>query len=255
IKHGPDGAWQLLVTPGTYQRDSDFLEYLLFQLIDTLQGGGRQKNVRPIEYVGELLLRKLLGTTLSGMTSAQRLDLFPSPGLGRWARRLGLGGSQAQERTQFLIDALKRPVPVQAGAVRRACQDAGVEAQRACDAVGQYVEQTAAHNTAGMMRRHVLQGFARAVLLNDEADLANFLTYGFAELEFHVRPTRQDLVLALFKVLTDVFRSLKTPVVVAFDQLEDLLLARRSDDSHKTAEAFFAGIVQVMHQIDGLLFL
>ena len=62
-------------------------------------------------------------------------------------------------------------------------------------------------------------------------------------------------MLALFKVLTEVFRGLKTPVVVAFDQLEDLLLARRTDDAHKTAEAFFAGIVQVMHQIDGLCFL
>src|SRR5881628_1702001 len=28
IKHGGDGAWQLLVTPGTYQKDADFLEYL-----------------------------------------------------------------------------------------------------------------------------------------------------------------------------------------------------------------------------------
>src|SRR5947209_17179905 len=36
IKHGPEGTWQLLVTPGTYQRDVDFLEYLLFQVIDTL---------------------------------------------------------------------------------------------------------------------------------------------------------------------------------------------------------------------------
>ena len=62
-------------------------------------------------------------------------------------------------------------------------------------------------------------------------------------------------MLALFKVLTEVFRSLKIPVVVAFDQLEDLLLARRSDDAHRTAESFFAGIVQVMHQIDGLCFL
>src|SRR5262249_45356834 len=53
----------------------------------------------------------------------------------------------------------------------------------------------------------------------------------------------------------EVFRGLKIPVVVAFDQLEDLLLARRSDDAHRIAEAFFAGIVQVMHQIDGLCFL
>src|SRR5206468_2965257 len=125
----------------------------------------------------------------------------------------------------------------------------------AFDLLSAYVQKTEAHNTAGLMRRHIFQGFAKAALLRDESDLANFLTYGFAELEFHVRPTRQDLVLALFKVLTEVFRSLKTPVVVAFDQLEDLLLARRSDDAHRTAEAFFAGIVQVMHQIDGLCFL
>ena len=61
IKHGRDGAWQLLVTPGAYQKDTDFLEYLLFQFIDTLLGGGKQKNTRPLEYVGEQLVRRLLG--------------------------------------------------------------------------------------------------------------------------------------------------------------------------------------------------
>jgi hypothetical protein len=105
------------------------------------------------------------------------------------------------------------------------------------------------------MRRHIQEGFVRSVLLGDESDLANFLTYGFAELEFQVRPSRQELVLALFKALMDGFRDLKIPVVVAFDQLEDLLLARRTDDAHKVAEAFFAGIVQALHHIDGMCFL
>ena len=41
IKHGTEGAWQLLVTPGVYQKDTDFLEYLLYQIVDTLLGGGR----------------------------------------------------------------------------------------------------------------------------------------------------------------------------------------------------------------------
>src|SRR5262249_56388628 len=95
----------------------------------------------------------------------------------------------------------------------------------------------------------------RAVLMGDESDLATFLTYGFAELDFQVRPSRQDLVLALFKVLMNVLQGLRVPVVFAFDQLEDLLLARRSDDAHKVAEAFFAGIVQAMHQLDGIAFL
>src|SRR3954449_10198873 len=58
IKHGPEGAWQLLVTPGVYQKDTEFLEYLLFQVIDTLLGGGKQKGARPLEFVGEELTRR-----------------------------------------------------------------------------------------------------------------------------------------------------------------------------------------------------
>jgi hypothetical protein len=257
IKHGGGGPWQLLVTPGVYQKDSDFLEYLLFQIIDALLGGGRQKGVRPLEYIGDQLVRRGLAAALRELSPAEKVELFPPPGLGRWARRLGLGTQQAGERADWLAENLagaatfaRTPAPL-----APALQEAGLSPQKAYDLLAAHARKTEAHNTAGLMRRHVVQGFARAVLLGDEAELAGFLTYGFAELEFHVRPTRQDLVLALFKVLTEVFRSLKTPVVVAFDQLEDLLLARRSDDAHKTAEAFFAGIVQVMHQIDGLCFL
>jgi hypothetical protein len=267
IKHGSEGAWQLLVTPGTYQKDTDFLEYLLFQVIDTLLGGGKQKGTRPLEFVGEALVRRLLGTALGALTPAERLELFPAPGLGRWTRRLGLGSTQAQERTQWLLDNLAKPVtsaafasgPNRKGAhgskLARLCSEASLNQEQACSILCAYVERTETHNTAGLMRRHIYQGFARAVLLGDEADLASFLTFGFAELEFHVRPTRQDLVLALCKVLMEVFLSQKIPVVVAFDQLEDLLLARRNDDAHRIAEAFFAGIVQAMHQIDGICFL
>src|SRR5262249_12440176 len=123
------------------------------------------------------------------------------------------------------------------------------------DLVVQHIGRTEPHNTAGLMRRHILEGFARSVFLGDESDLATFLTYGFAELDFQVRPSRQDLVLALFKSLMGVLQQLRIPVVIAFDKLEDLLLARRSDDSHRTAESFFAGVVQAMHQLDGIAFL
>jgi hypothetical protein len=267
IKHGSDGnwateAWQLLVTPGVYQKDTDFLEYLLFQLIDTLLGGGKQKGARPLEFVSEELVRGLLCSALTALTPSERLDLFPAPGLGRWTKRLGLGGSQAQERTQWLLDSLGKAAGAslnsamrQGGAIRHACGEAGLDLAKACELVCQHAEKTAAHSSAGLMRRHIYQGFARGALLGDEADLANFLTFGFAELDFQVRPTRQDLVLSLFKTLMDIFRGLKIPIVVAFDQLEDLLLARRTDDSHRVAEAFFAGIVQAMHQIDGICFL
>src|SRR5438270_12041991 len=100
IKHGPEGAWQLLVTPGTFQKDTDFLEYLLFQVIDTLLGGGKQKGARPLEFVSEELARQLLHSALTALPRERRMDLFPAPGLGRLARKLGLGSGQAEERTQ-----------------------------------------------------------------------------------------------------------------------------------------------------------
>jgi len=257
IKHGPDGSWQLLVTPGTYQKDTDFLEYLLFQVIDTLLGGGKQKGKRPLEFVSEDLGRRLLYQALAAANRDEQMEMFPAPGLGRWTRLLGLGATQAQERTQWLMENLARPGTYAGGfaPLRRIIAEGSLAEERACDLVARYVERTEPHNTAGLMRRRIHQGFARTAILGDEADLANFLTYGFAELDFKVQPSRQDLVLALFKVLMEVFLSLKIPVVAAFDQLEDLLLVRRQDDGHRIAEAFFAGIVQAMHQIDGICFL
>ncbi len=254
IKHGGSGPWQLLVTPGVYQKDTDFLEYLLFQIIDTLLGGGQQKGQRPLDYVGEQLVRRHLGKALRELTSEEKVDLFPPPGIGRWARKLGIGHAQAGERCEWLAEALagvanvsRMPTPLP-----QALADAGLTPAKAYELLCAYVIKSETHNTHGHMRRAIYQGFAKAVLLRDEADIANFLTNGFAEIEFQIRPTRQDLVLALFKVLMELFRGLRAPVVVAFDQLEDLLLARRTDDVHRIAEAFFAGIVQVMHQVDGL---
>lgn len=257
IKHGMEGNWQLLVTPGSYQRDTDFLEYLLFQLLDTLLGGGKQRNSRPLEYVGEQLIRMLLSRTLADLSSEERLDLFPPPGLGWIAKTFGLGSTQALERTQWLIDALSRPSQdaKSPGMVRKLCDEAGLTCNRAFELVCDYVDRTSGHDAAAMMRHAILQGFARSVLLQDETELASFLTYGFAELDFKMHPCRQDLVLALFKAMMGVMQELRLPVVIAFDQLEDLLLARRNDDAHKTAETFFAGIVKAMHQLDGISFL
>src|SRR3954467_7088127 len=185
IKHGTSGQWQLLVTPGVYQKDPDFLEYLLFQIIDTLLGGGKQKGVRPLEYVGEQLVRRQLGVALRELAPDEKVELFPPPGLGRWARRLGLGTQQAAERADWLAENLsgysnfaRMPTPLP-----QALSEAGLSPQRAFDLVTAYANRTEAHNTAGLMRRHILAGFAKAALLKDESDLASFLTYGFAELE------------------------------------------------------------------------
>ncbi|QVL30480.1 hypothetical protein KIH39_16655 [Telmatocola sphagniphila] len=256
IKHGSDSTWQMLVTPGVFQKDADFLEYLLFQIIDTLLSGGEQRGKRPLQYIGEMLTRRLMTLALRDLSPEEKLDLFPPPGLGRWTRRLGLGHSQAQERCQWLMENLSGTSGSRSNLpIDQAIEEAGLTVEHVYEFLGAYLDRTEGHSTSGLMRRAIYRCVVKAFLLKDESELAEFLTYGFAELDFAVRPTRQDLVLALFKTLMEAFRTLKTPVVIAFDQLEDLLLARRTDDAHQIAEAFFAGIVRIMHQIDGLCFL
>jgi hypothetical protein len=256
IKHGQQGAWQLLITPGTFQKDTDFLEYLLFQVIDTLLSGGKLKGQRPLNYVSEELGRRLLLSTIRAMSAAEQSDLFPAPGIGKWFRKFGLGSAQDQERVNWLIEQLTRAgYNPNIGPLRRTCAEVNLDADRTCELVWQYLDRTETHNTAGVMRRHIYRGLVRAALLGDESELANFLTYGFAEIDYKVKPSRQELVLSLFRVLMEAFQSLKIPVVIAFDQLEDLLLVRRTEDGHKIAEAFFAGLVQAMHQLDGICFL
>jgi len=254
IKHGQHDDWQLLITPGTFQKDTDFLEYLLFQLIDTLLGGGKQQGRRPFEYLSEEIGRRLLLRAIGAMSPTEQMELFPAPALGRWMRKLGLGGSQTQERVQWLCEQLNRSAH-SATPLKKICADVNLDGEKTCELVWTHLDRTEAHNTAGLMRRHVYHGLMRAALLGDESELANFLTYGFAEIDYKVKPSRQELVLSVFRVLLEVLQSLKVPVVIAFDQLEDLLLARRTDDGRKVAESFFAGLVQAMHQLDGICYL
>lgn len=252
LKHGPAQGWQLVVTPGTYQKGTDFPEYVLFQVIDTLLTGGKQKGKRPIEFIGEELTKRYLRQTLEAMPANERANYFGGASLSRWVRKLGIGQSQGEERCQWLLETISKPNGMP---VRQACQEAQLDMEKMCDAISSYVDANEPRATLGQMRRRIIQGFVLATLLHQETVLADFLTDGFARLDFQVRPGRADLVLSLFKALMDMMLALKVPVVVAFDQLEDLLLVRRTEDAHKISESFFAGIVQLMHRIDGLCFL
>ena len=106
---GPGSCWS---RPAPTRRTREFLEYLLFQLIDTLLGGGKQKGARPLEFVGEELVRRLLRRrrcrscrASSGSTCSRRPAWAAGRASSAWA------ASQAQERTQWLLDSLARPTP------------------------------------------------------------------------------------------------------------------------------------------------
>ncbi|HMO34922.1 MAG TPA: hypothetical protein PKA06_02665, partial [Gemmatales bacterium] len=124
LKHGPTQGWQLVVTPGTYQKGTDFPEYVLFQIIDTLLTGGKQKGKRPIEFIGEELTRRYLRQTLESMQAHERIHYFGGASLSRWVRKLGLGQAQSEERCNWLLEQLSKSHGMP---IRQACQEAQLD--------------------------------------------------------------------------------------------------------------------------------
>ena len=188
-------------------------------------------------------------------TSEEKVDLFPPPGLGRWARRLrhrprpgqpnGPSGSPRACRGHANVSRMPTPLP-------QALAEAGTRPRRKpsnCFALtseernAQHARPDAPRHLSGLRQGRAPARRSRARQLPDlRLRRARF-------------PGPPDAAGPRARALQSADGGLprfEAPVVVAFDQLEDLLLARRTDDVHKIAEAFFAGIVQVMHQIDGL---
>ena len=129
----PSGAWQLLVTPGTYQKDTEFLEYLLFQIIDTLLGGGKQK--------GTPAARVRRRGTGPPAARARRCAALTPARAARPVPRAGPGPLGAQARPgqprrprsgpQWLLDSLaagRRPSPGRRCRSRGRCAEAGLDA-------------------------------------------------------------------------------------------------------------------------------
>src|SRR5262249_57376402 len=79
--------------------------------------------------------------------------------------------------------------------VNRLCADAGLGVEDALKIIIDFTERSGSRDTLGQMRRRFDQGLARAMLTGDESDLAGFLTHGFADMPYQVRPGRQALVL------------------------------------------------------------
>lgn len=237
LKHGPGVAPRLFVTPGTFRvdtasKDSSFVEYVLYQLINVVLGGAEQRGDRPLRYVGHRVTRLAWAHWLEAEdTNADELmshevgaDLFG---------RLGQG-------TESLSETL--------AAVK-------LDPKTVLTAWSDWLVRHEPRDLKGAFRRRLLVGFATAAALGDESDLADFLTDGFADVAFLVKPTRAQLTLSLLQALVEVVVRSGIPIAVAFDQLEELLYGQTEDEIRRASDGFFGGIVQVMSQVPGLVLL
>lgn len=253
LKHGPGVPPQLFVTPGTFRidaggQDSSFIEYMLYQLINVLMSADEQRGVRPLVYVGEQLCRRVLADAVGNREPQDRLELMPVSSLRRWALKFGLGMSGAQATFDaFLVGLREGQLPCRALA-----NQANLDPEKLTAITLDLLQKREARDLKGEFRKRIISGFVRATLLDDEAELADFLTDGFADVAFLVRPTRTQLTLSLMQALTELIVGSGIPIAIAFDQLEELLYGQTDDAIRRASDAFFGGVVQVMSQVPGL---
>lgn len=252
LKHGPGVAAQLFVTPGTFRVDangqeSSFLEYFLYQLINVLLAGGEQRGIRPIQYVGEQITRRTLREAIDGFDDRERHELASGPagGLLGWLKRRNhpVGNS---------LDQLKQQLADPSVSCAAAVVAAELDPSRLAAAVDLFLDRHESRDLKGEFRKRIAGGFVRAILTRDETGLADFLTDGFTEVPFVVRPSRAQLTMSLLQALTEMIVGVGIPIAIAFDQLEELLYGQSDDEIRRSSDAFFGGIVQLMSQMPGL---
>lgn len=240
IKHRPGVPPQLFITPGTFRTDagaeSSFLEYVLYQFISVLLAGAEQRGVRPLVYVGEHLTRRALMDSLNQIPE----DAPPK-------RRWPLTG-KAGDDFSTLLDRLR----VEPRPCRTLVQETGADADRLVQIVCEFLDRKEPRDLKGAFRRRVTEGFVRATLLGDESDLSDFLTDGFADVKFIVKPTRTQLTLSMLQALVELIVGSGIPVAAGFDQLEELLYGQTDAEVRRASDAFFGGVVQLMSQCPGL---
>ena len=257
LKHGPANEPRLFVTPGTFRadaggRDSSFIEYLLYQLISVLLSADEQRGARPLAYVGERLTRRMLTQTIADLDAPARHDLVESGGLGRLLGPLDPRRRRAGKTLDRFVHQLENSSATASTTCRVVALEANLDPDRLTTAALEHLEQHDARDLKGTLRKRLLAGFIRATLLDDEADLADFLTDGFADAAVGPRPGRAQLTLSLLQALTELIVGTGIPVAVAFDQLEELLYGQTDEEVRRCSDAFFGGIVQLMSQVPGL---
>ena len=162
IKHGTEGAWQLLVTPGTYQKDTEFLEYLLFQSSTRCWAAASRRAPGRWSSSASSWCGGCSAQALAALTPAAAARPVPGAGpgpLGAAARpgqrrrpRSGRSGCSTRlaRPAPLPFQAGGRPPGLRRGRPRRRSRPASWSCA--------HIERTEAHNTAGLMRRHILPG-------------------------------------------------------------------------------------------------
>jgi hypothetical protein len=248
------GSESLVVVADHFSPGLDAVDFFLWQIVNHLLAG-RGPGAPLLRVLAERVTARLLGEALRRLPPTAQVHLIPAR--GTWERlRLWSGSAKlAEARLAALRDlAAHCDAPV-ASDLAGACRASSLHPQRAWEEVDAHLERTEPRDAAGCLRRRLYAALARLALLGDREAIEDFLTGGYSEeAPQHVRDAGQ-LGRRLLTGLLEIFQTLRIPVVLVFDQIEDFIVAEDNARQTERITAFGRALAALVNNVPGLCLL
>jgi hypothetical protein len=229
-------------SPGT-----DPIDYLLWQITNhmlTNKGDGE----RLLRAIAGRLTGRLLAESLRRLSPPQQIDLIPAAGFWQGVRMKFGSAHLAQERVaavaKLIEIAAEEPEPA---ALRRACENAGVEPERALRVVTDHLCRTQSKNATDWFRKELYGRLARFALLDDREPFDDFHN-GETDPPAFVKEGG-NTSRCLLDTWLELLAALRIPVVVVYDQLEDYLRGSTAEQEAINKKDFIKAVTSFIDKV------
>lgn len=243
-------AGHIFIVSEGFPTEQDVFGFLLRQVSEQLLSTP-DCGPKTLDILSRRVCARMLTDCLRKLDPAARLNLVqPTNAWDRLGRQFGFASSV--DRVGAIVeDALVALDAEPAPSIPKICWNAGFDLAGINDMILRHVEESADFTPEGLLRKQILEALIRVAFFDDHNDLKQLLAR-LAGFDFEGLPGSTPPAKCTLKVLFELLAPLRVPVVVAFDQIEDLLSASSSEKRHELLGHFCHGLVRLIHAVPGL---
>jgi hypothetical protein len=247
------GSACLIVVADHFSVGLDAIDFFFWQIVNHLLARAGP-GARTLRVISDRLTARLLAEALCRMPPDRQSRLVTA---GRFWHNVSfrLGSRAALEaRLQAigrLVEACDGATPTD---LRSACAAAGVSFEQALAVLESHLTDAESKDAEGLLRRALYERLARLSLLGAREPVEDYLTDEYLESAAHVAGAGQ-LTRRMLETLLELFRALKVPVVLVFDQLEDFLVCPTPEQAKDVRNAFAQALASLIGNVPGLCML
>lgn len=211
----------LFVVVERLAQGTDPIDYLLWQITNNMlanKGDGE----RLLRVLSGRLTGRLLAEAIRRLSPPQQIELIPASGFWQGVRMKFGSAKLAQER----LEAVARLIEIadsgpEPSALRKACEDSGITTRQAIQVINRHLDQTQSKNADDWFRKELHGRIATFALLGDREPFDDFHNGGTEPPAFV--KDGGNVSRCLLDTWLELLGTLRIPVVVVFDQLEEYL--------------------------------